>query len=216
MKAKILFGLICALPMAANAAIPYRAELVKMPAPETPSGHDAEAFARLRRFYVGGAYDFSMWQNGTDDYGAHVAGKNTSSFEAMAGVRVFDIFRIEANYIRTNAKYNAFKLTGDTAMINAIFDARIDNIYRLFRKQRLVPYVGLGGGISWNSVDNAHIDNKITPVAAAMAGLGVELGYRFTLDFGYRYMYMFTPKFDVISDFAPTAHQFRAGARINF
>lgn len=216
MKAKILFGLICILPMAANAAIPYRVEQVKMPAPETPDGYDSEAFARLRRFYVGGAYNFSMWQNYTDDNGVHVAGKNTSSFEAMAGVRVFDTFRVEANYIRTNAKYNAFKLTGDTAMINAIFDARIDNIYRLFRKQRLVPYVGIGGGVSWNSVDDAHIDNKITPVAAAMAGLGVELGDRFTLDFGYRYMYMFTPKFDVINDFAPTAHQFRAGARINF
>lgn len=216
MKAKILFGLLCILPMAANAAIPYRTELVKAPAPETPSGHDVEAFARLHRFYIGGAYNFSMWQNGTDDRGVHVAGKNTSSFEVMAGVRPYDIFRIEANYIRNNAKYNAFELTGDTVMLNAIFDARIDNIYRLFRKQRLVPYVGLGAGVSWNSADGAHIDNKITPVAAALAGVGVELGDRFTLDFGYRYMYMFTPKFDVISDFAPTAHQFRAGARINF
>ncbi len=216
MKAKILFSLMCILPIAANAAIPYRTELIKSPAPDAPSGHDAEAFARLRRFYVGGAYNFSMWQNYTDDAGVHVSGKNTSSFDAMAGIRLYDIFRLEANYIHAQAKYNAFKLTGDIAMVNAIFDARIDNIYRLFRKQKLVPYVGIGSGISWNSADNAHIDNKITPVAAAMAGVGVELGDRFTLDFGYRYIYMFTPKFDTISDLAPTAHQFRAGARINF
>ena len=39
-----------------------------------------------------------------------------------------------------------------------------------------------------------------------MAGLGVELGEHFALDLGYRYMYMFSPEFDVISDFAPVAH----------
>ena len=215
MNAKILFGLLCITPIAANAAIPYRVEQVNMPAPESVGGHDDQAFARVRRFYIGGAYDFSMWSNGADDT-VHVDGKNTSSFEVVAGVRPFDIFRIEANYIRTSAKWNAFELTGDTAMLNFIFDARIDNIYRLFYNQRLVPYVGIGGGVSWNSVDGTTIENKISPVASAMAGLAVELGDRFTLDFGYRYMYMFSPKFEYIADFAPTAHQFRVGARVNF
>lgn len=215
MKAKILLCALSLIPTVAGAAIPYRAEQVKMPAPETPTGHDAEAFARQRRFYVGASYNFSMWGNGADD-NVSINGKNTSSFEGVAGIRVYDIFRVEANYIRTSAKWNAFSLTGDTAMINALFDARIDNIYRLFRRQRLVPYVGVGAGVSWNSGDGVQIDNKITPVMAAMAGLGVELGDRFTLDFGYRYFYMFTPKFDAISDFAPTAHQLRAGVRVNF
>lgn len=215
MKAKILLCALSLIPTVAGAAIPYRTEQVKMPAPETPTGHDAEAFARQRRFYIGASYNFSMWGNGADD-NVSINGKNTSSFEGVAGIRVYDIFRVEANYIRTSAKWNAFSLTGDTAMINALFDARIDNIYRLFRRQRLVPYVGLGAGVSWNSGDGVQIDNKITPVMAAMAGLGVELGDRFTLDFGYRYFYMFTPKFDAISDFAPTAHQFRAGVRVNF
>ncbi len=201
---------------AANAAIPYRVQSSNSIAPNTPSGHDAEAMARNHRFYVGGAYNFSMWDGFTDDNNVHIGGKNTSSFEGMAGIRLYDVFRLEANYIRNTAEYSTFKLTGDTAMINAIFDARIDNIYRLFYRQHLVPYVGLGGGLSFNSADDASIDNKTTPVVAAMAGIGIELGEYFTIDLGYRYMYMFTPKFDVIKDLNPTANQFRAGVRINF
>ena len=138
------------LPMVANAAIPYRVEQIDMPVEQTVSGADSQALARLRRFYVGGMYDFTLWNNGADDV-THVSGKTTSSFEVGAGVRAFDIFRIEANYIRTSAKWDAFNLTADTAMINAIFDARIGNLYRLFYHQRMVPYVGVGAGVSWNS-----------------------------------------------------------------
>lgn len=217
MNTKILFGFMCAFVATSSmAAIPYRVQQVNMPAPDAPNGHDAEAFARDKRFYVGGMYNFSMWDSFTDNKNVHVGGKNTSSFEGMAGVRLYDIFRIEANYIRTNAEYNAFKLTGNTAMINAIFDARVGNLYRLFYKQHLVPYVGIGGGLSWNSADDIHIDNKISPVAAAMAGIGIEFGPYFTIDLGYRYMYMFSPKFDGIKDLNPTANQFRAGVRVNF
>lgn len=118
--------------------------------------------------------------------------------------------------MRMSAKWNEFEMTGDVAMLNAIFDARIGNLYRLFYKQRMVPYVGIGAGISWNSPENVHIDDKISPVLAAMAGLSVEMGQYFALDLGYKYIYMFSPKFDAISDFAPAAHQFRVGARIHF
>ena len=214
MKSKILFSIMCMMPMVANAAIPYRTEQVNMPVDTTPVNYD-QALARLRRFYVGGAYDFSMWNNGADDT-VGISGKNTSSFEAVVGMRVTDIFRLDANYIRTSAKWDAFDMTGDTAMINAYFDARIDSMYRLFYRQRMVPYVGVGAGVSWNSADGAKIENKISPVISAMAGLGVELGEHFALDLGYRYMYMFSPEFDVISDFAPVAHQFRLGARVHF
>lgn len=214
MKSKILFSIMCMMPMMANAAIPYRTEQVNMPVDTTPVNDD-QALARLRRFYVGGAYDFSMWNNGADDT-VGISGKNTSSFEAVVGMRVTDIFRLDANYIRTSAKWDAFDMTGDTAMINAYFDARIDSMYRLFYRQRMVPYVGVGAGVSWNSADGAKIENKISPVISAMAGLGVELGEHFVLDLGYRYMYMFSPEFDVISDFAPVAHQFRLGARVHF
>lgn len=217
MKTKHLIATaVCLMPTIACAAIPYRAQQNRMPAASAPDGRDAEALARMHRFYVGGMYDFSMWQSRTDKNDIHASGKNTSSFEAVAGIRVYDTFRLEANYVRTRAKWNGFSLDGDTGFINAIVDARIDNLYRLFYKQHLVPYVGVGAGLSWNKATDAHIDDKIRPALAAMAGLGIELGEYFTIDLGYRYTYMFTPKFDVISDLAPTAHQFRAGARVNF
>lgn len=215
MKAKILFGLLCVLPTAVNAAIPYRVEQIDMPVQVEVSENDTESFAREHRFYIGGFYNFSMWNDGNDGL-VNVNGKNSSGFEVVAGVRPYDIFRLEANYARLSGKWNAFEMNSDVAMMNAIFDARIDSLYRLFYKQRLVPYVGLGAGVAWNSVDNITIENKITPVASFMAGLGVELGQYFTLDFGYRYFYMFTPKFSYIEDFAPIAHQFRIGARVNF
>ncbi len=216
MKIKILVSVLCAVPMMANAAIPYRVEQIKKPAREV-LGIDNEALARVRRFYIGGAYNFAMWQNYTDDTNASVTGKNTSSFEAIAGLRIYDTFRLEANYVRTKADWSQLSFTGDTALLNAIWDARIDNIYRLFRTQMLVPYVGVGAGLSWNSADDGiKMDKKITPVAAAMAGIGVEFNTIFALDFGYRYFYMFKPDIDVMPDLAPAAHQFRAGVRISF
>lgn len=201
--------------MAANAAIPYRVEQVKAPTPEVPTGHDPESFAREHRFYLGGSYNFSMWSNDNDGT-ISINGKNTSSFEGIVGLRIYDTFRIEANYVRTQAEWDTFSITGDTVFVNAIFDARIDNMYRLFRSQMIVPYVGFGAGLSWNSADNATLDRKISPVAAALAGISFEMGEHFAIDFGYRYMYMFGPKLDMISDFNPIAHQFRAGVRINF
>lgn len=215
MKSRIVFFLLAILPIAANAAIPYRVEQVNMPTPETPTGHDSEAFARIRRFYVGGSYNLSMWNDGVGD-AVNVSGKIMSGFDVALGVRAYDIFRIEASYIYSDARWNAFSLTGNIAMLNAIFDARIDNLYRLFYHQRLVPYVGIGFGASWNAADGTTIEHKISPVAAAMAGIGIEMGDRFTLDLGYRYMYIFSPGFGAISDFAPAAHQFRAGVRFNF
>lgn len=217
MKAKYLLATaLCLMPCIANAAIPYRAQQNRMPAPDAPDGRDAEALAREYRFYIGGMYDYSIWQSYTDANDIRAEGKNTSSFEAVAGMRIYDTFRLEANYIHTRAKWDEFSMNGNTGFINAIIDARIDNLYRLFYRQRLVPYVGAGAGLSWNSANDAHIDNKITPALAAMAGLGIELGEYFTIDAGYRYMYMFTPKFDVMRDMAPIAHQFRVGARVNF
>lgn len=217
MKAKFILPFLCMLPMAANAAIPYRVEQIKTPAAETPSGLDNEAYARTRRFYVGGMYNFAMWQNFTDDNDIAISGKNSSSFEGVAGLRVYDTFRVELNYLRTNAEYNALSLTGDTFFVNAIWDARIDNIYRIFRSQMIVPYIGVGAGLSWNSADDgATLDKKISPVAAALAGISVEFSSIFALDFGYRYFYMFEPGTDVIEKLNPSSHQFRVGARISF
>ena len=212
----LLAAAVCLMPVVADAAIPYRVQQTGAQPTHSTRDNDPQSFARDHRFYVGAMYDFSMWSGYTDKNDFHLGGKNTSSFEGVIGIRPYDIFRIEANYARTTAKWGDITLNSNTGFINAILDGRIDSMYRLFHSQRLIPYVGAGAGLSWNSVDNAHIDTKITPALAAMAGLGIELGDWFTIDVGYRYMYIFTPKFDVIDDLAPTAHQFRAGVRVNF
>lgn len=214
MKKKISFiGLLCLVPLvSANAAVPYRVQQVVMPEQE----YIPDSFADAHRFYVGGAYNFALWNSYTDSDNVHVAGKNAPGFDVVAGIRVSDVFRIEADYINTSAKYTAFKLTNSIAMINAVLDARVDNMFRLFYTQHMVPYIGVGGGLSWNSGHNVHIDDKVSPAVAGMAGIGIELGEYFTIDLGYRYLYMFSPKFDDIKNLNPTANQFRAGVRVNF
>jgi opacity protein-like surface antigen len=217
MKQHLFFVTATLIPTMASAAIPYRVEQVNMPNIEQPAGIDNEALARTRRFYVGGAYNFAMWDGFTNSDDVTVSARNSNSFEAMAGVRIYDTFRLEANYIKTKAHWKNLSLTGDTVFVNAILDARVDNIYRLFHSQMLVPYVGVGAGLSWNSgEENVHIDKKIAPVAAAMAGIGIEFNTVFALDFGYRYFYMFNPKITEVRDLNPTSHQFRLGARVSF
>ena len=213
---KVILSAMFVFPFVADAAMPYRVQQVGLPSVEV-SGVDTSALARERRFYVGGMYNFSMWDAYTNDQGINFAGDNTSSFEALAGLRIYDTFRMELNYLRADMSFDAFSFTGDTFFVNAIVDARIDSLYRLFRTQMLVPYVGIGAGLSWNSADNGvHLDKKIAPVAAVLAGVGVEFNSVFALDFGYRYFYMFEPGVDVASGLNPSSHQFRAGARISF
>ncbi|MBD5389323.1 porin family protein [bacterium] len=216
MKSKLLICTLCFMPILANAAVPYRVQTRGPIAGNTDN--DTEQFARAHRFYVGASYNLSAWQDaGTPSaYIPSVGGKNTSSFDISAGMRIYDTFRLEANYTRADAQWRGFSMTGDVAMINAVVDARMDALYRLFQTQRIVPYVGVGAGVSFNSAEHIQIDNKTTPAAAALAGIGFELGEWFTVDLGYRYLYIFEPKFNGLDDLAPTAHQFRAGIRVNF
>ncbi|MBN1324818.1 MAG: outer membrane beta-barrel protein [Alphaproteobacteria bacterium] len=215
MNLRFLPYFFCFLPYAASAAMPYRSEQIKNYPEQMAGENDSESFARERRFYIGGNYNFSMWQNGADDM-VSITGNNNTSFEGVIGVRLYDTFRLEANYYNLKADWDAFSISGNTAFVNAIFDARIDSMYRIFHKQVFVPYVGFGAGLSWNSVEGAAIEDKISPAVSALVGIGIEMGSRFTLDLGYRYLYMFSPKFDVIENFSPSANQFRIGARINF
>ena len=212
-KNSVLCSFFALMPVMANAAIPYRTQQVIEPIGEYE--YTSNPFAQEHRFYIGGSYNFSMWGNDNDGTLA-ISGKNTSGFDGVVGVRVADIFRVEANYAHIDAKWNMLEFSSNQLFINAIFDARIDSIYRMFNTQTLVPYVGFGAGLSWNDADAEILSRKTSPVAAALAGVSVELGEYFALDFGYKYVYMFNPHVQPIADFNPVAHQFRAGARINF
>ena len=212
-KTLLFSAVISVMPMLANAELIYRVEQEQFAQTETSN----QTLAQQRRFYIGGYYDFNMWNDFTDSNNYVLKGDDTSSFDIVAGIRLYDIFRIEANYIKTDAKYDAFAIDGNTFMLNAIFDARIDNPYRIFKSQMLVPYVGFGAGASWNKADNGiDLKSKISPALSGIAGISVEFNSIFALDFGYKYMYLMDTDTDAITDFAPNAHQFRAGARIHF
>lgn len=205
---KLLICLLCVLPVHAGATVLYRVQTTSAP---TDSVNKNDTFASRHRFYVGGMYDLSFWQN---DGG--VAGKAASGFDVVAGFRLYDTFRIEADYMNTRAKWDDFALKTNTVFVNALVDARIDNLYRFFYKQKLVPYVGAGVGMTWVDGDDVATRKDSVASMAALAGIAVELGEHVTLDFGYRYVYMFKPHTDVLPDLRPRAHQLRVGARINF
>lgn len=209
---KLFVCLFCLVPMMANAAVTYR---VQKTWSTDEDGVKHDGFASKHRFYAGGMYDFSMWQNYTaGDMTAD--GQNTSGFDVMVGVRLFDTFRIEADYFNARAKWNDFAINTNTAFLNAIVDARIDGLYRMFYPQKLIPYIGAGVGATWVSGDNINVASDTVASFAVLAGLGVELGERFTLDIGYRYVYMLKPGIEGIADLAPNANQLRIGARVNF
>ena len=176
-------------------------------------------FAADRRFYIGGDYAIGFWESDIVN-GTRYAGKTGGGFDAMAGVRLYDWFRVEANYHNFDAKWDNLSMSGDAVFVNAIFDARINSTYRFFRRQYFVPYVGLGIGMSSNTADGTDIKNKTSMAYAGMAGIAVEFNDTFALDFGYRYMYLAAPEFvlpgGVAKSFAPVAHQVRAGVRISF
>lgn len=212
MKAKLLFTIICIAPMTANAAIPYRVEQINM-----PTVHENETYASEHGFYIGGMYNLSLWQNYTDDTNLAINGKSTQNFEALAGIRIFDTFRMELNYVHQTAKWNQLEFDSETILANAIIDSRIDSLYRILRNQMVMPYVGFGAGAAWNFGDNGtQVTKKISPVVAAMAGISIEFNPIFALDFGYRYLYMFSQKNNIMPEFNPSTHQFRIGARIGF
>ncbi len=203
--------------MITNADIIYRVEQIESPRIIPESGIDKQALAHKKHFYIGGYYNYSMWQSYTDDTGTSIDGNSTSSYEGTIGIRLYDTFRLETNYTKTNAKWDALSVSGDTFTMNAIFDARINNLYRIFYNQTLVPYVGVGIGASWNSGKNGLVlTNKVSPVLSVMAGISVEFNDIFALDFGYKYTNIFDEKNNIISDLSPVAHQLRAGARIHF
>ena len=209
---KFLICLLCVLPMHAGATVLYRVQTDVVP---TDSVAKNDTFASRHRFYVGGMYDISFWQSETGNTKTF-DGKTASGIDVVAGFRLYDTFRIEADYMNTRAKWDDFALKTNTVFLNALVDARLDNAYRFFYNQKLVPYVGAGIGMTWVDGDNTAVDKDTVASMAALAGIEVELGEYFALDFGYRYVYMFKPHTEILPDLRPRAHQLRIGARVNF
>ena len=95
MRTKLLFTLLCVLvPAISNAEIIYRVEQIDMPQTEPVSSNNRHALSNI--YYIGASYNYTMWQDYTTDTNVYLDGKNTSSFDIVAGLRLYDTFRIEA------------------------------------------------------------------------------------------------------------------------
>ena len=201
---KFLFYLLCVLPMSAVAEVVY--------SEPRPMAIESD-FASQHRFYIGGMYNMSWWQNYADDVDL-IHGKTESAFDGIIGARISNNFRLEADYMYANAKWDKFSIKTGTLFFNAIADARIDKMYDVFYHQHLVPYVGVGAGVTWYGGDS--VENDMNVSLAALAGIAIELGEYFAFDIGYRYVYMLNPDVNIMPKLNPSAHQLRAGMRVNF
>ena len=201
------------------------------PGAATVGANDKDSYARSHRFYVGADLNYSMWEN-MIDRPLLLNGRHDFTFDAMAGVRIYDWLRAEANYyrLRTDLAGDRLYITGNAAFLNLIVDARLSSLYRFMSHQWFVPYVGVGAGVSFNTLNtdspwlDAKMECKAPFIWAAMAGVAIEFNEWFALDFGYRYMYMASPHVHAtvsvldyeLDDLSPVSHQLRAGVRISF
>lgn len=210
------FSLI-ASQAAAAPNVEYRAQQTADAAAE----QKGQRFAVEKRFYVAGNYVLSSWNDAVENP-VRLKGENSGSFDAAVGMRPADNFRLELNYYRMNAEYDQLTVDGNALFLNAIYDARFHPKYSWLKRQFFVPYVGAGAGLSWNSTDTAGVKlgRGMSPALAALAGIALEFNSTFGIDFGYRYIYMLSPKPDIggttLDKASFGAHQFRAGVRVSF
>jgi opacity protein-like surface antigen len=112
--------------------------------------------------------------------------------------------------------------------------------YDLGRFDRFTPYVGAGVGVAYNKTDEVYFtgnpfltnriegDSRWSLAWALMAGVGMQLTDRITLDLGYRYLDMGKAQSGHYDDFTPpqwnprvriddlAAHEFKIGLRFGF
>ena len=110
--------------------------------------------------------------------------------------------------------------------------------YDLGRFDRFMPYVGAGVGLAYNQMDECLFhwkpgadqriegDNSWSLAWSLMAGVGVQVTERVTLDFGYRYIDMGKAESGIIDNLGftnpklriddLTAHEFKIGLRFAF
>lgn len=200
----------------------------------TTSSTGRTSYADERPFYVAAYYNYTNWEKTIDrPLLLSLGGNHKSTFDIAAGFRVFDWMRVEANYYKTDFELAGDRLVldGHTVFANVIFDARINHMYSFLSHQWFVPYVGVGFGVSFNSLEKdtpqmtVDMDRETPFVWGAMAGVAIEFNKSFAIDLGYRYMYMSAPHITIggiwvqdytLDDLSPVSHQFRAGVRVSF
>ena len=171
--------------------------------------NNSKVLAENRPFYISGFYNLNFWQDKSDK-NIEIKGNQTKSFDFAVGHRMYDTFRLEANYSQINAEYNKLSFSNNSLILNLIFDARVDSVYRIFKRQLLMPYIGFGFGTSWGDV-------KSNFIALGLLGISVELEDFIHLDFGYKYTFL--SSINNLEDYekiSPISNGIRAGIRVNF
>lgn len=111
----------------------------------------------------------------------------------------------------------------------------LNGYYDIARFDRFTPYVGAGVGVAYNRMDDVSFtalpnviggDNRWSLAWSVMAGTGVQLTERTTLDIGYRYIDMGKAESGIIDNLGATnpklriddltAHEFKVGLRFAF
>jgi opacity protein-like surface antigen len=113
----------------------------------------------------------------------------------------------------------------------------LNGYYDIARFDRFMPYVGAGVGLAYNRMDDVSFtgnalgnviggDNRWSLAWSLMAGVGVQVSDRATLDIGYRYIDMGKAESGIIDNLGLTnpklrlddltAHEFKVGLRFAF
>lgn len=201
---KFLFFILCLfISSFSKANVLYTSELK-----DENKINKSKTLAENRPLYIAGFYNLNFWQDKSNKI-HQIKGKESKSFDIVIGHRVYDTFRIEANYTQINTKYDKFSFSNNGINLNFLFDGRVDSIYRIFKRQLLMPYIGFGVGTSWGDIKGNFI-------ASGLFGISLELEDFIHLDFGYKYTYMSPINLKNMENFSPISNGIKAGIRINF
>lgn len=139
-------------------------------------------------------WSFLQWSGGRDDSAVTAGGG--------VGYQFNDHLRSDVR-VDWSGNYNVAPgadLSMTTILGNGYFDFSNDSMF--------TPYLGVGAGYGWASVDGNKDKDGFT--YALMAGVSVDLSERFALDAGYRYRQILSNGAD------PMDHSVLAGVRFKF
>ena len=160
---------------------------------------------------------------------------NGYAIGGVAGYR-FSKFRVEGELFYRNNDFGSVGLTAPIPL-SASADGQVsitsflvNAYYDIELSEKIAPYIGLGVGYSWLSVDlkenlfDFHlIDNETDscPAGQFLIGTGISIAPQMMIDVGYRYFITGPIAINGLSsaDFTVSnygSHNFMVGARYNF
>ncbi|MDR1826674.1 MAG: porin family protein [Rickettsiales bacterium] len=160
----------------------------------SPNERDDDYAENFKRFYIYGGYGLAF-ANSFDKVAADSA-EGGPVFGL--GARFTETIRAELAYERLAADY---KFAGDKiaggehfGFLNFIFDAKLPEMYRLFKTTPIVPFVGFGAGAGYLDAtvndDPAKLELKRRAALAYnfIGGFSIEINETIALVASYKYI----------------------------